>query len=128
MSNLGWNCFKNVFQYYNNPKRVEEWPTCVNSCWRRLPAVPDRTGLEPVIPENTIPSGQHGKYVCTDTSLGVERVIFSIFDINQTTHSIQFRMIRDRPSFSKLSASPMENTKFQLMFWTGQYAMNERQQ
>ena len=47
-------------------KVPREWPTCVPSCWMRLPVPPPHSGLEAVVPTNTIPVGQHGKYVCKD--------------------------------------------------------------
>ncbi len=33
----------------------ETWPECVPSCWVKVPDPPDYTGLEPVVPTNTIP-------------------------------------------------------------------------
>ena len=39
-------------------------PKCVDSCWIRLPTPPAETGLEPVIPPNTIPTGSYGTYIC----------------------------------------------------------------
>ena len=41
-----------------------------------MPAVPDvdlSSGLEPVVPRITVPSGQFGRYVCGDRSLGVNQ-------------------------------------------------------
>jgi hypothetical protein len=59
-----------LFQY-NYPLY---WPLCVKACNSCLPDAPERTGLVRIIPLNTIPSGQYGKYMCTDTSLGVDEV------------------------------------------------------
>ena len=47
----------------------------------RLPDPPSHTGLEPVIPRNTIPSGQFGKYACADRTLGVERSNNVFFEV-----------------------------------------------
>lgn len=54
-------------------KAPKVWPTCVAPCWRRLPVPPGKTGLSPVVPPNTIPAGQYGKYICNDTTLGVNQ-------------------------------------------------------
>ena len=50
------------------------WPTCVQSCKLCLPNPPERTGLVPVQPKNTIPVGGYGQYICLDTTLGIDEV------------------------------------------------------
>ena len=57
---------------YIAPKKEENWPKCVNACWRKLPPVPSQTGLaQQWIRPNKIPAGQFGHYRCTDPSLGM---------------------------------------------------------
>ena len=59
---------------YDTPKN---WPKCVNFCPIRIPYVPpSKTGLIGVQAQNNIPKGKFGRYVCQDTTLGVDRVIF----------------------------------------------------
>ena len=61
---------------YDIPKEVSDWPSCVKSCPKRLPYIPslDETGLVRIDAQNTIPAGQSGKYICSDTNLGINRV------------------------------------------------------
>ena len=60
---------------YNVPKSSADWPSCVNFCPKRIPYVPlENTGLIGVDAPNTVPSGEYGRYVCSDTSLGVDQV------------------------------------------------------
>ena len=50
------------------------WPTCVRFCPIRMPYKPlSKTGLVGVEGLNTVPSGKYGRYICQDTSLGVDR-------------------------------------------------------
>ena len=65
---------------YEMPKKIENWPTCVQSCPKIIPYVPQsKTGLKRVTALNSIPSGQYGKYICKETSLGVDRVFILDF-------------------------------------------------
>ena len=78
--NDGFHAFDEKFtilcstrKVYDTPKK---WPKCVNFCPIRIPYVPQRrTGLIGVEPLNTVPSGKYGKYMCEDSTLGVDRVI-----------------------------------------------------
>ncbi len=76
---------------FNAPKKMEEWPTCVKSCPRRLPYIPvkETTGLVRVDSTSTIPSGQKGKYMCEDTNLGLERVSLSSIFIRNGTFFVE---------------------------------------
>ena len=53
------------------------WPKCVSSCPMRLPDIASETeqdtGLEPVIPPNTIAAGQFGHYICKNRDMGVNK-------------------------------------------------------
>lgn len=62
-----------TLQIYTAMEEPAWWPKCVKSCWMRLPTPPEYSGLEPVIPKNTIAVGQYGQYKCKNESLGVER-------------------------------------------------------
>eukprot|EP00094_Tigriopus_californicus_P010555 TCALIF_10183-PA protein Name:"Protein of unknown function" AED:0.03 eAED:0.03 QI:77/0.69/0.85/0.92/0.46/0.64/14/49/592 len=62
-----------TLQQYTAMEEPAWWPKCVKSCWMRLPTPPEYSGLEPIIPDNTIPVGQYGQYKCKNESLGVER-------------------------------------------------------
>ena len=56
-------------------EKVSEWPICVKSCPRKLTYIPrNETGLTGIVPQNTIPSGQFGSYICIDSTLGVNQV------------------------------------------------------
>ena len=61
---------------YDTPKETSAWPNCVKSCPKRLPYIPSiaETGLVRVDAPNTIPAGQNGRYICSDTNLGINRV------------------------------------------------------
>ena len=61
---------------YDIPKEVSDWPSCVKSCPKHLPYIPSlvETGLVRIDAQNTIPAGQSGKYICSDTNLGINRV------------------------------------------------------
>ena len=81
--NDGFNSFDDKFtilcttrKTYDIPKEVTDWPSCVKSCPKRLPYIPslDETGLVRIDAQNTIPAGQSGKYICSDTNLGINRV------------------------------------------------------
>lgn len=63
---------------YDSP---EFWPICVKPCFRKLPAPPLGTGLVGVVPPNTIPAGQRGRYICSDASLGVGQGSDNFFDV-----------------------------------------------
>lgn len=69
----------------------EIWPQCVDWCWLRLPQPPEHTGLQPLVPMNTIPTGSHGKYVCRDPTLGVDKgssPYFSVACINGSDYDV----------------------------------------
>ena len=54
------------------PKKEEDWPKCVKTCWRKLPPVPIETGLaQKWVRPNKVPAGQYGQYRCVDSSQGM---------------------------------------------------------
>ena len=53
----------------------EYWPSCVKACKLCLPDPPQHTGLLTITPENTIPIGSHGQYICNDLNFGVDSVL-----------------------------------------------------
>ena len=54
------------------PKKEEDWPKCVKTCWRKLPPVPIDTGLaQKWVRPNKVPAGQYGQYRCVDSSQGM---------------------------------------------------------
>ena len=60
---------------YDSPRKMEDWPSCVQFCPREIIYVPrNNTGLTGMVAKNTIPTGQYGSYVCIDQTLGVNRV------------------------------------------------------
>ena len=57
---------------YMVPKKEEDWPKCVKTCWRKLPPVPIETGLaQKWVRPNKVPAGQYGQYRCVDSSQGM---------------------------------------------------------
>ena len=57
---------------YLAPKKKENWPKCVKSCWRKLPPLPIETGLaQQWTRPNKIPAGSFGYYRCIDRSQGM---------------------------------------------------------
>jgi hypothetical protein len=84
----GYNAFDDKYtilcttrQTYDVPRKAVDWPTCVQSCWMKLPYQPlAKTGLISVDAVNTVPSGKSGQYMCEDPSLGVDRVHNSDFN------------------------------------------------
>ena len=82
---------------YDTPRH---WPQCVESCPIRIPYVPlNKTGLIGVQGMNTVPSGKYGRYICQDTTLGVDRGPSEYFQVacNEEGNYEVPKKVRDWP-------------------------------